>query len=261
MPTLHPGADPAPVGAHHVPLPGVRVCPDLGGQQRLSHRDQLVCRVRGHDHLVGEQAGQRAALPAERRVEPRGGGEDQPLAVGQQGRVQALLDLADLHLEDGRLEGREPSGRGRGSADGQRLLAPVGGGSLGAIGTTGGPRACGAVCGGRAGRPPVGLLRRAGVVHVSRLCGPHTLGGLPHAILTPGASFFTTRPRGATEPTGERAWVGPPREREPACRTSGTGLGLAIVKQLVESMGGWVRPDSVIGEGSTFAVRLPSGGN
>ncbi|WP_300464802.1 ATP-binding protein [uncultured Nocardioides sp.] len=55
--------------------------------------------------------------------------------------------------------------------------------------------------------------------------------------------------------------MGPPREREPACRTSGTGLGLAIVKQLVESMGGWVRPDSVIGEGSTFAVRLPSGGN
>lgn len=38
-----------------------------------------------------------------------------------------------------------------------------------------------------------------------------------------------------------------------------TGLGLSIVKQLVEAMGGEVRCDSALGNGSTFAVRLPVG--
>jgi PAS domain S-box-containing protein len=39
----------------------------------------------------------------------------------------------------------------------------------------------------------------------------------------------------------------------------GTGLGLAVVKKAVEEMGGSVRVESEIGEGSTFTVELPMG--
>jgi len=38
---------------------------------------------------------------------------------------------------------------------------------------------------------------------------------------------------------------------------AGTGLGLAITKQLTEQIGGTIEVKSVVGEGSTFIVRLP----
>lgn len=41
-------------------------------------------------------------------------------------------------------------------------------------------------------------------------------------------------------------------------RVGGTGLGLAIVRQLTTAMGGSVRVQSVVGEGSTFSVTLPT---
>jgi two-component system phosphate regulon sensor histidine kinase PhoR len=39
----------------------------------------------------------------------------------------------------------------------------------------------------------------------------------------------------------------------------GTGLGLAIVKHIVSRHRGWLRVDSVVGEGSRFSVVLPLG--
>lgn len=46
-----------------------------------------------------------------------------------------------------------------------------------------------------------------------------------------------------------------------ALEVPGTGLGLSIVKRIVERHGGTIRVSSVLGEGSTFAFTLPTGGN
>jgi signal transduction histidine kinase len=47
--------------------------------------------------------------------------------------------------------------------------------------------------------------------------------------------------------------VDPSRSRD----TGGMGLGLAVARRLVEGMGGIITVESVVGEGTTFRVRLP----
>jgi signal transduction histidine kinase len=56
----------------------------------------------------------------------------------------------------------------------------------------------------------------------------------------------------------DRFWRGD-RSRSHASG-AGSGLGLAIVKQLVQSHGGRIGVESERGQGTTFIIELPAGG-
>jgi two-component system OmpR family sensor kinase len=56
----------------------------------------------------------------------------------------------------------------------------------------------------------------------------------------------------------ERFYLYDRYDRNPDGRRIGSGLGLAIVKELCERMGGSISVSSVLGGGTTFAVRLPA---
>ncbi|MEO8706525.1 MAG: HAMP domain-containing sensor histidine kinase [Kofleriaceae bacterium] len=68
------------------------------------------------------------------------------------------------------------------------------------------------------------------------------------------------RDHGPGIPTSEQARIFREFYRTPEAYRSGvegTGLGLALVKQHIEALGGSVEVASVVGEGSTFTIRLP----
>ncbi len=75
------------------------------------------------------------------------------------------------------------------------------------------------------------------------------------------ALTVTDTGRGITADDAERVFVPfyqvTPRE---GGKSSGTGLGLSLSSQIVGGLGGRIELESVPGEGSSFAVHLPSGG-
>jgi signal transduction histidine kinase len=46
-------------------------------------------------------------------------------------------------------------------------------------------------------------------------------------------------------------------DRTQRAEGGGTGLGLSVVRRMLELLGGEIRVDSALGEGSTFAVSVP----
>jgi two-component system phosphate regulon sensor histidine kinase PhoR len=78
-----------------------------------------------------------------------------------------------------------------------------------------------------------------------------------------GAVDFEVRDRGPGIATRDQKRIFRRFERGRATTDSGIpglGLGLALVKQFAESHGGRVTLESAPGQGSAFAIRLPSGG-
>ncbi len=47
------------------------------------------------------------------------------------------------------------------------------------------------------------------------------------------------------------------RSTEGTAREKGSGMGLVLVKEMVEKLGSLVLVESVVGQGTTFTVRLP----
>lgn len=85
-----------------------------------------------------------------------------------------------------------------------------------------------------------------------------------HAVRLPGAIQLIVRDTGLgieeehLDRIFERFYrVDQARSRE----AGGTGLGLSIVRHAVEQMGGTIHVHSVVGEGSTFTVTIPTGGD
>lgn len=86
---------------------------------------------------------------------------------------------------------------------------------------------------------------------------------LVRVVLEAGWACVSFRDEGVGIPPGALARMFQPFGRGAARGTAGeksTGLGLAIVRRIVEAHGGRIEVQSELGEGSTFTVRIPTGG-